>query len=105
LLVGLHIVHVDDVDVVEGLVEGFGDLGFYVDNGVENTEFLQVDEFEEILCLAFEGILPLYLVDQHEVDVDTQKIFDFTFEWPHITFFELTKYKLLVRQEHFFLIL
>lgn len=42
LFIGFHIIDVDGVHVVEGLVEGFCYLYLEINDGVENPDFLEL---------------------------------------------------------------
>lgn len=43
LLIGLHVVHVDDIEVVEAVVEGVADLELQVDDRVEYSDLFELD--------------------------------------------------------------
>ena len=53
LLICLHIKDVVGVHVVESFVEGFGDLNFQVHNCIEDPNFLELHQFDQIRHLLF----------------------------------------------------
>lgn len=89
LLIGLHVVHVDNVDVVKGFVEALGNFGLEVDDTIEDAQLFQVHQLQQVLRVLLERILPLYLLDQHEVDVYPQEILDLPLQGQHVAALEL----------------
>lgn len=100
LLVGLHVVHIDNVDVVECFVEALRDFSFNVDDAVEDTQFFEVHQLQQVLRLRFERVLSFDLLDEHEVDVDAQEVFDLSLQGKHIAALELVQDELFVVEVH-----
>ena len=80
LLIGFHVVHVEDVEVVEGVIEGVADLDFEVDNRVKYSDLLKLHHFHDVGHLLLEGLDALELLNQHRVGADSQKVLNFSLQ-------------------------
>jgi hypothetical protein len=87
-LVGLHVVHVQDVQVVEAAVEGLADLEAQVHHCVEDAHFLELDHAHQVLQLAHPRTHSFQLLDQHGAGRHSQEVLQVALQGNHIILLE-----------------
>ena len=105
LLVGLHVKDVDGVHVVEGFVEGFGDLNIKIYHSVEDPDFLELHELHEIRHLLLVGVHSFKFLNQHTVRVQPQVIFNLPLQRQHVVLLKASQQKGAILLEDLIVIL
>lgn len=104
-LVGLHVVHVQDVQVVEAAVEGLADLEAQVHHCVEDAHLLELHHPHQVVQLARPRTHPLQLLDQHRTRRHPQEVLEVALQGNHVMLLEGTYQQLLELLEQLLLVL
>lgn len=64
-LIGFHVVHVQNVQIIETSIERVSNFIFYVDNGIEDAYLLELGHFNQIIELSGCGPDAFQLLNEH----------------------------------------
>lgn len=81
LFISLHIMHIDNIEIVKTVIERIANFEFQINYRVKYSNFFKLDKFHDICHLALKRLDALNLFNQHAVNRNSQKILNFTFQW------------------------
>lgn len=63
--------HIQGINVIKVLIQTPSDLRFQINQTIKDSNFLQVNKFQKIFCLALEWILTIDFFKQHEMSINS----------------------------------